>query len=250
MGAFHEGHLSLMRTARQENEYVVVSLFVNPTQFRKGEDYERYPRHLERDADLAGGTGVDVIFAPSADEMYPHDPTVIHVPQVGDLWEGERRPGQCDGVSTVVCRLLSGVGARRAWVGVREDLQQCAVIERMVSDLNMPVELRLCETVRDGLAMSSRNAYLDPAELTVAPAIRSELRRCQTALANSQASAPEVEALLEESRQSLRNTGFSVDYFELVSTETMQATRKGDGPRALIAAAALGTTRLIDNVRL
>jgi pantoate--beta-alanine ligase len=220
MGAFHEGHLSLFRAARAENDLVVVSLFVNPAQFAPGEDLERYPRDEERDAALAEAEGVDVLYVPAAGEIYPDGfQTWIDVEELGSTLEGEHRPGHFRGVATVCLKLFNLARPQRAYFG-QKDAQQAAVIRRMVRDLAVPVEIRVCPTVRDedGLALSSRNAYLTPEERAAALALPRALAAHDRALLN----------------------GLPVDYFEEADFE----------PRALVAAVRIGNTRLIDNVAL
>jgi pantoate--beta-alanine ligase len=220
MGAFHDGHLALFRAARTENELVVASLFVNPAQFGKGEDLERYPRDEERDAALAEEAGVDVLYVPSADEIYPPGfETWVEVERLGSLLEGEHRPGHFRGVATVCLKLFNLVRPARAYFG-QKDAQQVAVVKRMVRDLAVPVEIRVVPTVRDadGLALSSRNAYLSAEER-------------ERALALPHALAARDRSLLD---------GLAVDYFEEADFE----------PRVLAAAVRVGGTRLIDNVVL
>jgi pantoate--beta-alanine ligase len=222
MGAFHEGHLSLFRAAREECDVVVVSLFVNPAQFATGEDLERYPRDEQHDALLSEKSGVDVLFVPPADEIYPPGfQTWVEVEQLGRILEGECRPGHFRGVATVCLKLFNLVRPDRAYFG-QKDAQQAAVIRQMVRDLglDLDVEIRVCPTVRDpdGLALSSRNAYLSPAERERALALPRALR------ANDR-------SLLD---------GLEVDYFETADF----------GPRVLAAAVRVGKTRLIDNVVL
>ena len=183
MGAFHEGHLSLFRAARDENDLVVVSLFVNPAQFAPGEDLDRYPRDAERDAALADEAGVDVLFVPDAEEIYPPGfQTWVDVEELGSILEGEHRPGHFRGVATVCLKLFNLVRPDRAYFG-QKDAQQAAVIRRMARDLAVPVEIRICPTVRDedGLALSSRNAYLSPEEHEAALALPRALSRPATA---------------------------------------------------------------------
>ena len=248
MGAFHEGHLQLMRTARSETDRVVVSLFVNPTQFGQGEDFGKDPRTFERDAQLASEVGVDVLFAPTTSEMYPRTATSIHVPVVTDLWEGEIRPTHFDGVVTIVCKLFNIVQPTIAYFG-QKDLQQCLVITRMVEDLNMNLRLSIQPTVResDGLAMSSRNAYLSAEQRLIAPLIYRELTRCQTAL-KELSKESQVKDLLLTSKGTLELAGFLVDYLELIEMTSMTRTTSLTDKVALIVAARLGATRLIDNV--
>ncbi len=220
MGAFHEGHLSLFRTARSENEQVVVSLFVNPAQFAEGEDLERYPRNEERDARLAEEAGVDVLFAPPLEEIYPPGfQTWVEVEELGSILEGEHRPGHFRGVATVCLKLFNLVRPQRAYFG-QKDAQQAAVIKQLVRDLAVDVEVRVLPTVRDadGLAISSRNAYLSPEERESALALPRALKADDPSLLN----------------------GLEVDYFEAADFE----------PRALVAAVRVGKTRLIDNVVL
>jgi pantoate--beta-alanine ligase len=220
MGAFHDGHLALLRAARAENDIVVASLFVNPAQFADGEDIETYPRDEERDTRLAEEAGVDVLFAPSAEELYPPGfETWVEVERLGSMLEGEHRPGHFRGVATVCLKLFNLVRPRRAYFG-QKDAQQVAVVRRMVRDLAVPVEIRVVPTVRDaeGLALSSRNAYLSPEER-------------ERALALPRALAARDRNLLD---------GLEVDYFEEADFE----------PRVLAAAVHVGSTRLIDNVVL
>jgi pantoate--beta-alanine ligase len=220
MGAFHDGHLSLFRAARTENELVVASLFVNPAQFGDGEDLAHYPRDEERDATVAEEAGVDVLFVPAEDEIYPPGfQTWIEVERLGAVLEGEHRPGHFRGVATVCLKLFNVVRPRRAYFG-QKDAQQVAVVRRMVRDLAVPVEIRVLPTVRDadGLALSSRNDRLSPEE-----------RRA--ALSLPRALAARDRSLLD---------GLEVDYFEEADFE----------PRVLAAAVRVGNTRLIDNVVL
>ena len=220
MGAFHDGHLALFRAAREENELVVASLFVNPAQFAEGEDLARYPRDEARDGELAVGAGVDVLYVPAAEEIYPPGfETWVEVERLGAMLEGEHRPGHFRGVATVCLKLFNLVRPRRAYFG-QKDAQQVAVVKRMVRDLAVPVEIRVVPTVRDadGLALSSRNAYLSPAERERALAL--------------------PRALAARDRNELH--GLEVDYFEEADFE----------PRVLAGAVRVGTTRLIDNVVL
>jgi len=220
MGAFHRGHLSLFRAARAENDVVVASLFVNPAQFGEGEDLNAYPRDEEHDAKLAEEAGVDVLFVPTAEQIYPPGfQTWIDVERLGAILEGEHRPGHFRGVATVCLKLFNLVRPRRAYFG-QKDAQQVAVVKRMVRDLAVPVEIRVLPTVRDddGLALSSRNTYLTPEER-------------ERALALPRALQARDRNLLD---------GLSVDYFEEADFE----------PRVLAAAVRVGRTRLIDNVVL
>jgi pantoate--beta-alanine ligase len=224
MGAFHEGHLSLFRVARAESDVVVASLFVNPVQFSSGEDLARYPRDEERDARLAEKTGVDLLFVPKQDELYPPGfETWVDVEELGRSLEGEFRPRHFRGVATICLKLFNLVRPDRAYFG-QKDAQQAAVIRRMVRDLNVPVAIRVLPTVRDddGLALSSRNAYLSPEER-------------QRALALPRALATKDPARARELLQAL-----DVDYVEVADFD----------PKVLAAAVRVGSTRLIDNVVL
>ena len=225
MGAFHEGHLSLFAAARQENELVVASLFLNPAQFGPEEDLDRYPRDEERDTRLAEEAGVDILFAPAAEELYPEGfDTWVDVEHLGRRLEGEFRPGHFRGVATVCLKLFNIIRPRRAYFG-QKDAQQAAVVKRMVSDLNLDVEIRVLPTVRDedGLAYSSRNTYLSPEE-----------RRAALALPRALATKDPAQA-----GDLLR--GLDVDYLEVADL---------DGQRVLAAAVHVGKTRLIDNIVL
>ena len=220
MGAFHEGHLALFRAARAENETVVASLFVNPAQFADGEDLATYPRDEERDRRLAEEAGVDVLFVPAPEEIYPPGfETWVEVERLGSILEGEHRPGHFRGVATVCLKLFNLVRPRRAYFG-QKDAQQVAVVRRMVRDLAVPVEIRVVPTVRDadGLALSSRNAHLSAEER-------------ERALALPRALAAHDRSLLD---------GLEIDYFEEADFE----------PRVLAAAVRVGSTRLVDNVVL
>ena len=224
MGAFHEGHLSLFRTAREECDTVVVSLFVNPAQFDSPQDLERYPRDEERDARLAREAGVDLLFCPAFAELYPAGfQTWVEVEELSRPLEGEFRPGHFRGVATVCCKLFNIVRPQRVYFG-QKDAQQVAVVRRMVLDINLDVEVRVLPTVRDadGLALSSRNALLSPAERKAALALPRALATRDPAHAR---------ALLN---------GLEVDYLEVAEFE----------PRVLAAAVRVGKTRLIDNVPL
>jgi pantoate--beta-alanine ligase len=224
MGAFHGGHLSLFRAAREECDAVVVSLFVNPAQFDSPEDLERYPHDEERDARLAGEAGVDFLFCPSPAELYPPGfQTWVEVEQLSRPLEGKFRPGHFRGVATVCCKLFNIVRPQRAYFG-QKDAQQVAVVRRMVLDLNLDVEIRVLPTVRDtdGLALSSRNALLSPAEREAALAL------------------PRALATRDPEQARALLNGLEVNYLEVAEFE----------PRVLAGAVRVGKTRLIDNVPL
>jgi pantoate--beta-alanine ligase len=250
MGALHDGHLTLMREARKECDLLVCSLFVNPTQFGPNEDFGKYPRDETRDSEMASSVGVDVLFAPNVDEVYGGNTTSVLVKGVSDLWEGALRPGHFDGVATVVCKLFNMVGANVAYFGLK-DLQQCAVVRRIVHDLNMRIELRFSDTVResDGLAMSSRNAYLSSEDRSRAPLIYQTLSKCFDAL--RQAKSPqETLQILHAGKTILEDEEFAVDYFALVDSNTMEPKDIPGTGDSIIVAARLGKTRLIDNIQL
>jgi pantoate--beta-alanine ligase len=251
MGAFHEGHLELMREAKRENDLCVVSLFVNPTQFGPGEDYGKYPRQESTDFEMARSAGADVMFAPEVSEIYGEKTTTIRVANVTDRWEGEKRPGHFEGVATVVAILFNIVEPTRAYFGLK-DFQQCAVIRRIVEDLRYGIELRFVETVReeDGLAMSSRNAYLSPEERKKAPGLYRALQNAAQELRQSTKDASTTEGILARHREELRASGFSVDYFALVDGATLEPLEYAQEGGRMIAAAHLNATRLIDNCQV
>jgi pantoate--beta-alanine ligase len=252
MGYFHEGHLSLMRAARGDCDVVVVSLFVNPAQFGPGEDLDSYPRDEERDAALADAEGVDLLWVPAPDEMYPTGfATTVEVG--GDLTQvlegdpAQRGPSHFRGVTTVVAKLFNAVQPDVAYFG-RKDAQQALVIRRMAEDLDFPVEIRILPTVRedDGLALSSRNAYLSPEERERAVAISRGLCAAERAAAAGETSSA---ALVEAARAELRNAGIEPEYVEARSTEDLSPVADLNGRPVLVAVAArVGRARLIDNV--
>jgi pantoate--beta-alanine ligase len=250
MGALHEGHLSLIRRARTRCDVVVVSLFVNPSQFDEHADLERYPRREERDEALAAEVGADVLFAPSVEEVYPAGfATSVEMLGVTDRLEGEvRGAAHFRGVSTVVTKLLCMVGPDVAYFG-QKDAQQVVVIRRLVSDLNLPVSVEVCPTVReaDGLAMSSRNALLSPAERERALALPAALRTAGELAGTSERSAA---ALLEAACEAMAPFDVEPEYVELVDPDTFQALDSLRAPALLVLAARVGAVRLIDNVML
>jgi pantoate--beta-alanine ligase len=242
MGALHAGHLSLVERACLENDRVVVSIFVNPIQFGPGEDFERYPRDSERDAELLTHEGVDAIYRPTVEAMYPPgSSTRIHVGMVSEPLEGQARPGHFDGVATVVAKLFTAVEPDRAYFG-QKDAQQVAVVSRMARDLDFPVEIRVCPTVRepDGLARSSRNAYLSGDERKAAASLSAALRLAADAYSRG---PREPERLRQVLRERLEAEPLAqVEYAELVNPDTF----KSPGSLAVIAV-RIGRTRLIDN---
>lgn len=249
MGALHAGHLALVEAAKQRADKVAATIFVNPTQFGPNEDFKRYPRRETDDVGLLEDSGCDLLWMPSVDDIYPRGfATSIHVSGVSDLWEGEARPGHFDGVATVVAKLLLSVRPDVALFG-EKDFQQLAVIRRMVTDLAIPVEIAAVPTVRDpdGLALSSRNAYLSPEERGRATDLFRALRNARNAILAGQP----VAAALAEGRSTLLVAGFSrIDYFALVDASTLHPLDAPAGEMRLIAAAVIGTTRLIDNLAL
>jgi pantoate--beta-alanine ligase len=239
MGAFHDGHLALMRAARQANDFAVVSLFVNPTQFGPAEDLDRYPRDEERDLELATGSEVDLVFIPSVEEMYPPGfDTVVDPGTLATVLEGAVRPGHFRGVATICTRLFSLVGPDRAYFG-RKDAQQVAVLKQVVRDLGLPLEIIPCPTVRDadGLALSSRNAYLGPSDR--GPALA--LPRALEAGLHVHRAGRSPDQVIAATRQLLEAEGrLTVDYVAVANLDGL----------TLAAAVRVGGTRLIDNVLL
>ena len=252
MGFFHEGHLSLMRAARAGCDLVVVSLFVNPAQFGAGEDLDAYPRDEQRDAELAVREGVDVLFAPPGEEVYPPGfSTTVAVGGLTDVLCGDpsrRGPEHFDGVSTVVAKLLNMVGPDVAYFG-QKDAQQALVVRRLARDLDIPVEIEVCPIVRDpdGLALSSRNVYLSPAERERALGLSRALRAARERVAGGERGA---EPVLTAARAELEAAGLEPEYLELRSTETLQPVERVNGSTLLAVAARVGRARLIDNAIL
>ncbi len=247
MGALHEGHLSLVRQALDVADRVIITLFVNPTQFAPGEDFEVYPRDEARDAQLVESLGGHLLFAPAVAEMYPPGAvTRVTVPGLGDVLEGEHRPGFFTGVATVVSKLLIQAAADVALFG-EKDYQQLQVIKRMARDLDIPVTILGSPTVReaDGLALSSRNAYLSATERAIAPA----LARVLHAVASRVLEGADVATETAAGTHALIDAGFtSVDYLTVRDAETLEPWPGIFRPGRVLAAARLGRTRLIDNV--
>ena len=248
MGALHEGHISLVAAGRREADAVATSIFVNPLQFNPNEDLSRYPRDEEGDLAKLRAAGCDLVWMPPVEVMYPPgSATVIEVAGPSAGWEGDARPGHFRGVATVCCKLFQQSQAEVACFG-EKDWQQLQVVTRMAADLDIPIRILPVETVReaDGLALSSRNRFLSPQERATAPV----LFRTMTAAAEAIARSAPVAAALSESEASLRAAGLEPDYFALVEAETLKplAARRTDGPMRLIAAARLGTVRLLDNI--
>ena len=253
MGFLHDGHVSLMRAARIDTDVVVASVFVNPLQFAAHEDLDDYPRDLERDAALAADAGVDVLFVPSVAEMYPEPVrTTVSVAEVSEGLEGASRPTHFAGVATVVAKLFSIVGPCRAYFG-EKDFQQLAVVRRMVRDLSLPVDVIGRETVRepDGLALSSRNAYLTDAQRAAAPVVHRALLAGKAAILAGEHDPAEVRALMARIVADVPEA--ALDYAEVVDASSLTSPStldpaQLDGDLRLLAAVRFGTTRLIDNV--
>jgi pantoate--beta-alanine ligase len=246
MGAFHDGHLSLMRRARAQCDVVVVSLFVNPAQFNDSGDLAAYPRDERRDAELAVAERVDVLFAPSEEEVYPAGfATIVSVSEGTAQLEGAARPGHLDGVATVVAKLLNMAGPDVAFFG-QKDAQQAAMIRRLVRDLDMPVQIEICPTVRaaDGLALSSRNALLSQAERERARALHRALSRVRESVLGG-ANDPRTAAAVGLAE--LTSAGIEPEYLELVSADTLAPLDRINGEALAVVAARVGATRLIDN---
>ncbi len=246
MGAFHAGHVSLMERARAQADVVVVSLFVNPAQFGPSEDLSAYPRDEARDAAIAQEAGVDVLFAPPVEEVYPDGfQTTVRAGALAEPLEGARRPGHFDGVATVVVKLLNMVGPDVAFFG-QKDAQQALVVRRVVRDLDIPTRIEVCPTVRepDGLALSSRNAYLAPAERERAVALRRALEAAEQAVAAGERDAKAVAAA---ARGAMEPYGVEPEYLALVASDTLAPVDRIDREILVALAARVGRARLIDN---
>jgi pantoate--beta-alanine ligase len=249
MGALHAGHLALVAEARRRADKVAVSICVNPMQFGAGEDLARYPRQEDRDLALLEEAGCDVVWLPRVQDVYPEGfSTKVSVAGVSERWEGAARPGHFDGVATVVAKLLNATAPDLALFG-EKDFQQLAVIRRMVADLQMRVEIGGVPTVRepDGLALSSRNAYLTREQRNRAAALPRALEAARGAIHRGEP----VAAVIAEAESALLAAGFArVDYLALVDAASLEPLETPAGEMRLIAAAAIGTTRLIDNLKI
>lgn len=248
MGYLHEGHQSLVTRSASENDLTVVSIFVNPLQFAEGEDYGTYPRDLDRDREKCAAAGAGLIFAPPAEEMYPQTPvTAVTVKGLNALLEGRFRPTHFDGVTTVVAKLFALLGPGRAYFG-EKDYQQLAIIRRMTADLSFPVEVVGCPTFRepDGLAMSSRNVYLEPDERPAATVLWRSLQAGREAVVQGSRDPDEVEAVMTAVLAAEPKA--SPDYATVVDAATLDRPDVLDGELRLLVAAHLGRARLIDNV--
>ncbi len=250
MGALHEGHLSLVRAARASNDVVAASIFVNPTQFGPNEDLAKYPRSFDRDCELLKREGVEFLFAPSVEEMYPAGAmTWVTVEGLSDKLDGRSRPGHFRGVSTVVAKLFHVVEPDAAFFG-QKDAAQVAIIRRMVRDLNLPVEIVVCPIVRepDGLAMSSRNAYLDPEQRKRALVLHRALLRIQQSADAGERDAAKLEAAARA--EFVQESSVRLDYCEIVDPDTLDPVKDISAGALAAVAAFVGSTRLIDNLLL
>jgi pantoate--beta-alanine ligase len=250
MGALHEGHLSLIRRCRAENDVAIMSLFVNPTQFNRRDDLERYPRDLEGDSRMARAAGVDILFAPTAEDVYPEGyATYVSVEKLTERWEGASRPGHFRGVATVCAKLFAICRPHRAYFG-QKDYQQSLVVRRLAADLNLGLEIVVLPTVReaDGLALSSRNILLAPEERRQAAVLSRALFQAQAAVRGGERDAGRVRAAIEAE---IRSAPLAVlDYVGVCDPETLEPLREITGRAVAVVAASFGPTRLIDNVIL
>jgi pantoate--beta-alanine ligase len=250
MGALHEGHLSLVRTAKAQCDAVAASIFVNPTQFGPNEDFAKYPRSFERDCEILEREAVDLLFAPGVEEMYPQGMTTwVTVEGLSDKLCGKARPGHFRGVTTVVAKLFQIVQPDAAFFG-QKDAAQLAIIRRMVRDLNFAVEIVACPVVRepDGLAMSSRNAYLDPQQRRAAPVLYRSLMKIQEVFKRGEHRA---DKLIDSGKQTITEEhSVRLDYLEIVDPDTLDGLEEVSKSGLVAVAAFLGGTRLIDNLRL
>ncbi|BCE00832.1 pantoate--beta-alanine ligase [Marinicellulosiphila megalodicopiae] len=246
MGNLHKGHLSLIKQAKAQSDVVVSSIFVNPTQFSKGEDIERYPRTLEQDQTLLIEQGCDVLFIPEVQSMYPKgELTRVSVKDISAKYCGASREGHFDGVTTIVCKLFNIVQPDVAVFGSK-DFQQLAIIRHMAKDLMMNIDIQAAPTFRadSGLALSSRNGYLSEEELDIAPAIYKTLTWAKEAILNNQSQAK----IEKDAKAKLTEAGLKPDYFHICNADTLQAATKDDTHIVILVAAYLGSARLIDNL--
>jgi len=250
MGAWHEGHVSLARAARGECDLVVVSIFVNPTQFGPGEDYQRYPRPIESDLQVCRSVGVDLVFNPSVEQMYPDDTlTTVRVSKLTETLCGPARPGHFEGVTTVVAKLFNIVQPNVAYFG-QKDAQQALVIGKMIGDLDFPITLRVCPTVRapDGLALSSRNEYLSDDDRKRALCLSKALNRAREMVRSGQI---ETKAIIDRMHEIIASARPArIDYISIVNPQTMAPVDRIDGPVMIAAAVVIRSVRLIDNIIL
>ena len=249
MGAFHEGHLSLMRAAKKESDIVIVSVFVNQLQFSPNEDFDKYPRGIKRDTKLAEEAGVSILFAPGADEMYPENfSTIVEVEArcARGLCAG-RRVGHFKGVTTVLAKLFNVCRPNAVYLG-QKDAQQAVIVKKMVRDLNVPVTIRVMRIVRekDGLAMSSRNAYLPPEERIQAAALYGALKEARKIIDAGENRAVRVKSNIEQILK--KEEKFKIEYIEIVNGETLESVERVESNTLIAIAVFVGETRLIDNI--
>ncbi len=250
MGFLHEGHLSLMRRARTENDLLVVSIFVNPTQFGQGEDYNKYPKDLQRDSEMAESVGVDIIFAPTPEDMYPTGyATFVNAERITEKMCGASRPIHFRGVTTVVTKLFNLVYPHKAYFG-QKDAQQAVVIKRMVADLNFDIEITVMPTIReeDGVAMSSRNRYLSPAGRQAALVLSRSLHKAAKLVESGQTDAAEISHTMREMIEA--EPLAEIDYIAIVDADTLDDLDIVRGKVLVALAVFIGKTRLIDNIIL
>ncbi len=247
MGNLHQGHLELVKAAKEKADKVVVSIFVNPTQFGENEDFDAYPRTEQQDLALLKKYQADILFLPAVDEIYhPEAKTIVTVKEISDLHCGASRQGHFSGVATVVCKFFNMVQPDFAFFG-EKDFQQLTIIRLMVRDLNIPVQIESVAIVResDGLAMSSRNGYLTNEQRKIAPKLYQSLQTARDAVIGHQASLEEIR---QQQRQALTDAGFEVDYFSICRSGDLMAAKESDKELVILAAAKLGKPRLIDNI--
>lgn len=249
MGNLHAGHLSLVKAAGEDAACVIVSLFVNPTQFGPKEDFQHYPRTEADDVERLRELNVDAVFIPAVEEMYPSEMmSTVAVPDLSERLEGQSRPGHFQGVATIVLKLLHLSRASTLWLG-RKDYQQWRLLQRMVEDLDLPCEVLAGPTVResDGLAMSSRNQYLNPSERQKAPVLHSALQHMASRI---EAGERDWLVLQRAAEQMLREAGLEPDYLQVCEAESLQPAAQNSSLLVILAAARMGTTRLLDNVEV
>jgi len=248
MGALHIGHISLIEAAVKKREFVVVSIFVNPTQFGPGEDFEKYPRPVEADLDICKKAGANLVFAPRPEQMYPGENlTWVNVEKLTELLCGKSRPGHFRGVTTICAKLFNIVRPDIAFFG-QKDAQQAIVIRRMVADLNMPLEIVICPTIRepDGLAVSSRNQYLDRQQRQDATYVYKSIEKCREMV---NAGKIETQEIIEEMKKVLQQkSSIEIEYISIVDSETLAAIDRINGQVLAAVAVRLGPARLIDNI--
>lgn len=250
MGALHAGHQALLRQSKKQNDLTVLSIFVNPAQFGPNEDFAKYPRDLKKDVLLAKKENIDIIFYPSVEEIYPKRYlTYIHLEEIMDTLCGRSRPGHFSGVATVVAKLLNIVQPRRLYLGAK-DAQQCVVIRQMIQDLNFPVEVKVIPTVRekDGLAMSSRNQYLNPTQRREAATLYQALRLARQTIKQGEHQASHIRRLIRNMIQ--QKTSGHIDYVECVAANSLRPLSKLKGSTLLALAVRFGRARLIDNITI